>query len=529
MDYLLHQLLRRSAERHPDGVAVVDGERQLTYGELEGRANQLARLLLDRGVSRGDRVGLYLEKSLESIVGIYGVLKAGAAYVPFDPQAPTSRLGYMAGDCGINVLLTGEEKALSWSELVDGGAPLEGLVVLNGADAEGHAPRGLWVADAGAIDEQPAAAVPERSIDLDLAYVLYTSGSTGNPKGVMLSHRNALTFVDWVVRRFDVGPEDRLSSHAPLHFDLSILDLFAAAGAGARVCLVPPQTSVFPVELARFIEESGITVWYSVPSILTLLTLRGNLAAGSFPKLRTVFFAGEVFPTKHLRRLMHLLPHASFYNLYGPTETNVCTYYEVPQIPEEQEEPIPIGKAIENVEVFAVTEDGRRARPGEIGELYARGTTVMQGYWGDSERTRRSLIPNPFSEAVFEPAYRTGDLVEEQADGDFRLLGRRDHQIKSRGYRIELGDIEAALYAHPDVVECAVVATRDELITNRISAYVVAQRGIGESDLVRFCAERIPRYMIPESFEFVDSLPKTSTGKVNRQSLTPEAARAGSS
>ena len=257
----------------------------------------------------------------------------------------------------------------------------------------------------------------------------------------MLSHRNALAFVEWAAERFAVRADDRLSSHAPLHFDLSIFDVFAAATAGASVTLVPRHASVFPLEVVRFIEERGITVWYSVPSILTMLTLRGNLGPGSCPTLRTILFAGEVFPTKHLRRLMAALPHVGFFNLYGPTETNVCTYYEVPPLADDAA-PIPIGEAIPNVEVFAVTADGHRARPGEEGELWVRGPTVMQGYWGDPERTARSLVPDPLGTGPRDPAYRTGDLVRAGADGTFQLLGRRDHQIKSRGYRIELQEIE---------------------------------------------------------------------------------------
>ncbi len=230
-----------------------------------------------------------------------------------------------------------------------------------------------------------------------------------------------------------------------------------------------------------------------------------------------------MFPTQYLRRLMELFPRPRFYNLYGPTETNVCTFYELPPLPPEQEEPIPIGKPITDVEVFAVTDAGRRAGPGEVGELYVRGPTVMQGYWNDPGRTAEVLVPDPFGEDGAAQAYRTGDLVREDENGDLRFLGRRDAQIKSRGYRIELGDIEAALYAHPAVVECAVVPVPDDLITNRIKAFVVGCDDLDQADLRGFCADRIPRYMIPDSFEFRASLPKTSTGKIDRQPLSRES------
>ena len=527
MDYLLHQLLSSAADRYPEHMAIVDGGRSTTYAELDRWSNQVAHLLIERGVRRGDRVGFYLDKSLESIVAIYGILKAGGAYVPFDPQAPVARLAYIAANAGASCLLTGAERSGQWGGLIEHGAPLTSIVVLNSEEERSPGLPGVAVLTASDVaaqsDERPQVDV----IHLDLAYILYTSGSTGHPKGVMLSHLNALTFVDWAVEAFDVGPDDRLSSHAPLHFDLSIFDLFAAVRTGATVVLVPPETSVFPLEVARFIDDNRITIWYSVPSILSLITQRGNLEGGEFPSLKTILFAGEVFPTKYLRRLMELLPHVRFANLYGPTETNVCTYYDVPQLSADETKPIPIGRAITNVEVFAVSEEGQIASPGDTGELWVRGSTVTRGYWGDEAKTAAALVTDPFS-PLRDPVYKTGDLVSQQPDGTFRLLGRRDHQIKSRGYRIELGDVETALYAHPEVDECAVVAIPDETVTNLIKAYVVPRGELSQSDLVRFCAERIPRYMIPDRFEFVSVLPKTSTGKIDRQALSSGPPTGGS-
>jgi len=520
MENLLHELLRRSAERYADRTAVEDGDRCLTYAALEARSNRMANLLASLGVSRGDRVGLYLDKSLESITGIYGIMKAGAAYVPLDPRAPAARLAYIAADCDLKVLISGLEKAGSWAGLLEHDAPLEAIVVAN-TDALGPEEEvvGVKLLTGRDVDQQSDTDPAVRCIDQDLAYILYTSGSTGSPKGVMLSHLNALTFVRWTVERFGIGSQDRLSNHAPLHFDLSIFDLFAASAAGAAVVLVPAEVSVFPVHIRDFIEQKRITTWYSVPSLLSMLTLRGGIQKDEFPLLRTILFAGEVFPTKYLRQLMGLLPHVEFFNLYGPTETNVCTYYPVPPISAERTEPIPIGWPIDDVEVFAVTDGGTLAEPGELGELYVRGTSVMQGYWGDAERTDRTLVRDPIRGELRDPVYRTGDLVQQNEDGGYRLLGRRDHQIKSRGYRIELGEIETAIYAHPRVVECAVLAVPDPMVTNRIKAFVVGRDGVSPKDLARFCAERIPNYMIPEQIEFVQTLPKTSTGKIDRQAL----------
>jgi amino acid adenylation domain-containing protein len=335
----------------------------------------------------------------------------------------------------------------------------------------------------------------------------------------MISHRNSLTFVDWAASETALQPSDRLSSHAPLHFDLSIFDIFAAAQSAAAVVLVPPETSAFPRSVGRFIEDQRITVWYSVPSVLSMLALRGGLKRGDLPRLRTIHFAGEVFPTPYLRALMTKLPHVRFYNLYGPTETNVCTFYEVPPLPDEQLTPVPIGKAIANVGVMVLDDDGQPVPPGEVGELWVRGSGVMRGYWGDPEMTATRLQARADTSGATDTLYRTGDIVRERDDGNLDFLGRRDAQIKSRGHRIELGDIETALHAHSAVVECAAVAVPDPLVTNRIKAYVVLRDGATETDVLDVCATHVPDYMLPDELLTLDRLPRTSTGKIDRRAL----------
>lgn len=521
MIFLLHHLLEASAASRPDAVAVRDRGRCLSYCDLELASSRLANLLVAAGVRPRDRVGLYLDKSAEAIIGLYGILKAGAGYVPLDPQAPPSRLAYIMRNCGITCLISSSEKAASWSALEAAGAQVETIVVMNEhLFAQEEVASGRTILDLESLESHSSTPPAINIIDADLAYILYTSGSTGEPKGVMLSHLNAMSFVGWAVARFELKPEDRLSSHAPLHFDLSILDVFAAAAAGSSVTLVPGPASWFPGEVVRFIDSNSITVWYSVPSVLTMVALRGGLRPGGLPSLRAMLFAGEVFPVKNLRRMMELLPHVRFHNLYGPTETNVCTHYEVEHPPEEGSSPIPIGTAIPNVEVFALTAEAREADIGEVGELHVRGNTVTRGYWGDSERTAKALVPNPLGHDMNDRVYRTGDLVVQNSGGTYSFLGRRDTQIKTRGYRVEPGDIEAALQAHPDVAEAVVVPVPDELVGNQIKAFVVASNaGLSTADLAAFCADRLPRYMVPASFELRDALPKTSTGKVDRASL----------
>jgi amino acid adenylation domain-containing protein len=515
---LLHHLLVRSAATTPDATALVDGDRSLSYGTVDRWSNAIARVLVDNGVRPGDRVGLALEKSAESIAALYGVLKAGGVYVPFDPSSPGSRIAYIARDAGIRVVCTSAARLANLEEVRKAGAPITTAIVLD--DRTSTSGGGVEVLDAGTVDAAGGAPFEVRRIAEDLAYILYTSGSTGNPKGVMLSHRAALAFVEWAVDTFRITSADRLSSHAPLHFDLSIFDLFAAAAAAAPVVLVPSATSRFPVEVRRFMERERITIWYSVPSVLSMLALRGGLDSAGPLALRLVLFAGEVFPTKHLRELMRLLPGVEYWNLYGPTETNVCTAYEVRELAAGSDDPIPIGRAIDGDETFVVDESGKLASPGDVGVLYVRGGTVMSGYWNDPDRTARTLAASPLHAPLPDLAFCTGDLVRERADGNYDFLGRRDLQIKSRGYRIELGEIETALQSHDSVIEAVVVAVPDEMVGSRLHAFAATRDRATDVMLIDACRSRLPAYMVPERVELLECLPKTSTGKVDRRALT---------
>ena len=515
--YLLHQLLERAALTYPDHEAVRCDGASLSYAELDGAAGGLAHALRAAGVRRGDRVGICLPKSVEAIAGVYGTLKAGAAYVPLDHKTPARRLAVVADDCELAALITTPVLAAALVPLLTGGLKL--LVLLDDGTQRVDLGVPTTTYSAAAAAAAPAS-LDAGTIDEDLAYVLYTSGSTGTPKGVMLTHRNALTFVEWCADAIGVDHRDRFSNHAPLTFDLSVFDLYVAAYGGATLVLVPEDHAYFGSALATLIDRERITVWYSVPSALVLL-MKTLEEPGAFPALRAVVFAGEVFPTKHLRRLRGLLPDAALWNLYGPTETNVCTFYRVDGDLPPDDRTIPIGRACANTDVFAIRADGAVAGVDEEGELHVRGGTVMKGYWGRPETTAEVLIPDPTSGPGGGLVYRTGDLVRLRADGDYDFLGRRDHQIKSRGYRIELGDIEAALQAHQGLADAAVVAVPHERWGNEIVAYVVPVEGaaLSATAVKRHVLERLPRYMVPGRVEVVAELPRTLTGKIDRTRL----------
>jgi amino acid adenylation domain-containing protein len=517
--FLLHHLLARAAALDPSREAVRCAGRALSYAELDRAANAVARALIEGGVRPGDRVGLSMPKRVEALPALYGIMRAGAAYVPLDPKAPVARMAMVAEDCAVAALVGEARRVEAILGAMAGHAPRLALTVDDEASTQGETRAVTYeevIAGAEAADPQVAV------IEDDLAYILYTSGSTGVPKGVMLTHRNALAFVEWAAGSIGIRPEDRVSNHAPFHFDLSIFDIYLAALGGATLVLVPDEDAYFGQALADLIRAEAITVWYSVPSALQLITKTLD-GPGGLPSLRTVVFAGEVYPTPRLRELRALVPDVPLWNIYGPTETNVITAYRVDGLPPD-DTTIPIGRACEGSDVFAIREDGDVAGVGEVGELYARGPTVMKGYWGRPDRTAEVLGPDPRPGALGDPAYRTGDLVRLRPDGDLDFLGRRDHQIKSRGYRIELGEIEAALASHPQLRDAAAVAVPHEQWGKAIHAFVVPGEGRpSERDLRGHMAARIPRYMFPTSIEFVDELPRTPNGKVDRVHLGARA------
>ena len=498
---LLHTLLTASAARAPDAAAVRSLDESLSYGELEVRANGLARALAEEGVAHGDPVILYLPKSIDAIVALLGIMKAGACCVPVDPGTPPPRLRAILDQCSACVAIGSEETRALLSE-----QPLER--VLDAGDSV-----------AGFSPDPPAVTVSEH----DLAYILFTSGSTGTPKGVELSHLNVRTFVDWAVTRFDFGPEDRFSSHAPLNFDLSTLDVFGALAAGASVTLVPERMGMFPPRLGELIERERLTVWYSVPSVLILLVTHGRVEHRDL-SLRLVLFAGEVFPVRHLRDLMNAVPGPRYFNLFGPTETNVCTYHEIGR-PPLGDRPVPIGKPCEGLLVVALDEEGAPVeRPGQEGILHVGGPGVTPGYHGRPEETAAAFVTHHG-----ERLYCTGDWVTIDDDGNFLFLGRRDHMIKSGGHRIELGEVEAVLHSHPAIREAVAVPIPDELLGNQIRAVVVpaGPGALSEQDVRSHCAERLPRYMVPAEVELRAELPRTATQKVDRSRLALESVGMG--
>lgn len=520
----LDTLLIQAAEQRPDHVAVEDARGALTYGALNESAGRIAAVLRDLGVLPGDRVGLLHPKSADAVAALYGIMGAGGAYVPLDLGSPAARLGAIIRDCGIRVLI-GDSTSAARLFASERSLPIEHLVRLDDAASATGVHSTTNVVTRNEVDAASPVSACD-SADDALAYILYTSGSTGAPKGVMISHGNAWAFVDWARQTIGIGPDDRLSSHAPFHFDLSVFDLYVASAARATVCIVPDGTAMFPASLSEWIEARGISVWYSVPSALVQMGERGRVDRFAFERLRRVCFAGEVMPSRHLRAWMERLSRARWFNLYGPTETNVCTYYE-PTCPPADDAPIPIGHAASGDVIYLLGEDGRVIRdPGVEGEVWVDGPTVARGYFGDERKTAEQFVVRRELAGHDRPLYRTGDLAAWRADGELLFHGRRDSMIKCRGYRIELGEIEAAAHGCPAVEEACAVAIPDEQIGHRIRLVVVPRGGttLDRAEVERRLLERLPRYMMPGELVVAMDLPRTSSGKIDRQRLAQEAA-----
>ncbi len=470
-------------------------------------------MLIECGVKKGDRVGIFSGPSLESAKAVFGIMKTGAAYVPLDPSAPAARNAFVINDCGIRLLVSTESCLESLKLLLreeTGVSTIVGIDEDLGVRTVGN--REIWQM---AGDE-----LNVRVLDDDPAYIMYTSGTTGEPKGIVHTHRSGLSYAKLSKELYQVNPEDRLGNHSPLHFDISTMGYFTMPLAGATTVIIPEAYKKFPASLSQLIEDEMLTIWYSVPLALIQLVQRGLLEKRDLKSLRWVLFGGEPFPSKHLRELMKAIPQATFSNVYGPAEINQCTYYHLSKAPA-PEKPVPLGRVWDNTEILVVDNDDRRVVRGETGELLVRTATLMKGYWRRPELTKKTLFTRERVPGVPEVFYRTGDLVFENAKGDLVFMGRLDRQVKIRGYRIELDEIESVLTAHPHIEEAAVYVYEKNGDQPQIAARVVVKAGssISGPRLQKDLGKYLPSYSAPSLISFSDILPRTAAGKIDHKEI----------
>ena len=495
-------LVERQAAQTPDQLAVECGSEYLSYGTLDQRANHLAALLQEMGVGSDVPVAICLPRSLDMTIAVLGVLKAGGAYLPLDPEYPAERLAFMLADARPAVVLA---HASTVVQLARADVPIVRV------DAAGSR--------LSAVREH----APSRASSPDhLAYIIYTSGSTGKPKGVAMVHRALLNLLEWQGQASSCGAGDKTLQLAPLSFDVSFQEMFSTWASGGTLVLTDEETRADPARLLEQVNRTGVRRLFlpfvALQQLAEVAVRRGPMPVG----LREVITAGEALRvTRHLVEFFQQLPNCILQNQYGPSETHVVTAYTLSGKPEDWPALPPIGRPLPNVRVTILDKAGRPVAPGDEGELYIGGVALARGYLGRADLTEQRFVPDPEAGDVQARRYRTGDLVRQRPDGELEFLGRADDQVKVRGYRIELGEIEVALAEHPEVAQAAVAAREDEPGSKRLVAYLVTTSGqpAASAELRRHLQTRLPEYMVPATFVTLPTLPRTPSGKVDRRAL----------
>jgi len=479
---LIHEMLEQTATKYPNKIAVKHGEETITFMGLNTQSARVAAFLYSVGIKEGDRVALGAKKNIETIINIFGILKAGAVYVPIDKTMPKERIKYIYNDCAVSTVLHYKNK-YDYSF---------------GAFKRHYVTRYNFNAEIGKNAS---------------AYIMYTSGSTGYPKGVEIRHSSVVNLMQWYCSEFNITQKDRILSFVPFWFDASICDIFAMAKTGATLVLPPEGLNMFPNEFAEFLATEQITLFFAPSSqfVSALPALKKFL----YCDLKTVMFGAEELPVKYLNELKEVFKGCDLVNMYGPTEcTDVTTFYRVPkQIPEDMQR-IPIGKPYPGVRTEVVNDYGVPCGCNEIGELQIYGHNVMKGYWNNPEETKKV-----FKYDMFLPWYTTKDLVYEDKEGNYVYVGRKDRQIKSMGRRIQLEEIEYVLNAHPLIQEAVVVSIHNKYMESRIDINCFIVTSLTEREIIEYCMTKLPYYMIPVKITICGTLLKTETGKWDRREL----------
>jgi D-alanine--poly(phosphoribitol) ligase subunit 1 len=496
-DVAIQQLFEAQAAACAPATAVVCGDESLTYAELNARANLLAHRLRAKGVGPGAIVALMVERSFAMIVGILGIVKAGAAYLPVPPDHPAERIRYMLDEGGIKILL------------------------VHGKTAGRFAFSGTTINLDDPLSGETANPVLLNKPD-DLVYVIYTSGSTGKPKGVMIEHRALVNRLHWMQSAYPIGPGDVILQKTPYSFDVSVWELLWWALEGAALAFLVPGGERNPPAIVDAVRKHRVSVMHFVPSMLNVfleyLDAKGPAAMQALRSLRQVFASGEALTPSHVRRFNALLD-ARLTNLYGPTEATVdATYFDCPR--GRDIDIVPVGRAIDNTRLYVIR-DGREAAIGETGELCIAGAGLARGYVNNAALTAERFVDNPVNPG--ERIYRTGDIARWLPDGNVEYLGREDHQVKIRGLRVELGEIESTLREYPGVIDCVAAVEKHSESVIILVGYVVSRAELDTGELKQYLRKRLPEYMVPHRFERIPEMPLTSSGKADRKAVLGRA------
>ncbi|HZO16073.1 MAG TPA: AMP-binding protein [Polyangiaceae bacterium] len=507
---LLHDYLIDSATRRGEKVALVCQKKRVTYAEIDGRSNALAHALEKRGVERGDRVVIFADNTVETVVAFWAVLKANAVVSVVNPLTKADKLAYLLNDCRAKALITDGHLTHVFADAIARAPHLSTIIVsgdLKTSDGRIHS----W--DSAMAGEKRDEPPPRKSLDVDLAAIIYTSGSTGDPKGVMLSHRNMLTAATSISTYLENVEDDVILGVLPLAFDYGLYQMIMAFRTGAR--LVLERSFTYPAQVLNVVVEEGVTGFPGVPTIFSILAEMKTLRDFDFSKIRYVTNTAAALSEKHILALRDIFPGARIYSMYGLTECKRCTYLP----PEDLEKkPTSVGIAIPNTELWLVDESDRRLGPGEVGQLVIRGATVMQGYWEKPEATAKKLRPGPLPG---EQVLYTGDLCRLDDEGYLYFVGRMDDIIKSRGEKVAPKEVENAIVNIDGVKEVAVIGVPDPILGQAVKAFVVLEEAarLTDKDVMRECQRRLENFMVPKHVAFVAELPKTNTGKIKKTGL----------
>lgn len=517
MDFLVHHMLRASASRYSEREALVHGNERLTYADVTRQVRGLAFGLRDAGLQRGERVGIYLDASIAQVISIFGTSQAGGVFVPANTLLFPEQVAHIARDCSISVLITSATKLESLLPVLSQIPSLRFVVVtsLNETTPISVPVHNFESMISGRSDRE----LPDWGIEKDLAAILYTSGSTGKPKGVMLTHANVTAGATIVSTYLDITASDRILAVLPFSFDAGLNQLTTAFQHGSTLVLI---NFTFARQIVDALVKERITGLAGVPTVWSLLAQpNSTLHKNAPPALRYITNTGGAMPQSVLKVLRAILPHTCIFLMYGLTEAFRSTYLP----PEELDRrPTSMGKAIPDTEILVVDENGCLCKPGEVGELVHRGPTVSLGYWGNPQETARVLRPNPLLPREVGSEERvcySGDLVKMDEDGFLYYVGRRDTMIKSSGFRISPTEVEEVVFQSGKARHAAAIGVPDELLGQAVKVFVVSRDGepLDKDTLLDFCAERMPRYMVPKYLEILDELPKTSSGKIDYPSL----------
>jgi acyl-CoA ligase (AMP-forming) (exosortase A-associated) len=524
MDYLIWHMLRASAQRLPDKEALVDGSQRLTYSDVAKRVESLSCGLAAAGLRRGDRVGIYLDPSVAQVLSIFGISQADGVFVPINTQLFPDQVAHIARDCGIRVLVTTAARLNTLADVLAQIESLEFVLIVGEAkDTPAAAPR---IHSFEEFCAHPIQEWTRKSIGKDLAAILYTSGSTGKPKGVMLSHANVMAGATIVSTYLGITDSERILAALPFTFDAGLNQLMTAFQQGGTLVLI---NFAFARDIVKTLDKERITGLAGVPTLWSLLAQPSStLHKHQPPNLRYITNTGGAMPQPVLADLRKLLPTTQIVLMYGLTEAFRSTYLPPSEL---DRRPTSMGKAIPDTEILVINEEGKLCKPGETGELVHRGPTVSMGYWGRPEDTNRVLRPNPLLPPELGDCERvcySGDLVQMDEDGFLYYVGRRDTMIKTSGFRVSPTEVEEVLFQSGELRQAAVIGVPNDILGQAISAYVVPATGktVDEDALLAYCAEKMPRYMVPKRIQVLDELPKTTSGKVDYPTLRKRAAAA---